>query len=302
MEQTKETTTQTTEKAAVWSVRLSENDKIRLNNLLTIMHGTDNREKLMSIVTKAEAEAAKEETGNQFVQQIQQYADAIVKAAIAQAAAAGTAESRIYSEYEQTLADKTADAEKLVSQVKELETEVAALKETIKAQKEQISEAADRVEKQKEEIYCLKNDLETAQRNAEAVADIQKEYSSRLKAAEAAKLAAEKTAAEALAAQQTAEKATTEANSKVTTLSAKYNAANGKIEELQKQLTKAESRADKAEADKMELIVKTLAAAQQPQHIKKAAAKAAKADAQQVLDTHFEETLEGKGQQKLVED
>lgn len=49
-------------------------------------------------------------------------------------------------------------------------------------------------------------------------------------------------------------------------------------------------------------IPKKRTAAQQPQHTKKATAKAAKADAQQAPDTHFEETLEGKGQQKLVEE
>ena len=299
MEQTKETTTQTTEKAAVWSVRLSENDKIRLNNLLTLMQGTDNREKLMSIVTKAEAEAAKEETGSQFVAQMQQYADAIVKAAIAQAAAAGTIANTVRAEYEQTLADKTTENADLLEVIKGLESQIETLKATIKAQQEQISDAADRVTKQKEQIDALTIELNTAKHNADAVAEIQKEYSQRAKNAEAAKLAAEKAAADALAAQQAAEKATADANSKVANIASKYNALNGKLEEVQKQLTKAENRAEKAEERADKLLEKALAAAQPQQH-KKAAAKATKQHAED--SENFEEVLEEKGQQKLVED
>lgn len=295
MEQTKETTTQTTEKAAVWSVRLSENDKIRLNNLLTLMHGTDNREKLMSIVSKAEAEATKEETGSQFVKQMEQYADAIVKAAIAQAAAAGTAESRIYAEYDKTLADKTAENADLLEVIKDLKSQVTTLKETIKTQKEQISDAADRVEKQKEEIYCLKNDLETAQRNAEAVAEIQKEYSQRAKSAEAAKAAAEKAAADALAAQQAAEKENDRLKLAAAGVDATNKAQAEQIADLKAQLAAAQAQSAQ--------LVTALAtqAQQQQQHVKKSPAKA-KAEAQHDENGEFEHTLEQQGQQKLIKD
>lgn len=294
MEEIKETTTQPAEKAAaVWSVRLSENDKIRLNNLLTLMQGTDNREKLMSIVSRAEAEAAKKETGSQFVQQMQQYADAIVKAAIAQAAAAGTIENTVRAEYEKTLADKTADAHRLLGQVKELESQVENLKTTIKAQQEQISAAADRVEKQKEEIYCIKNDLETAQRNAEAVADIQKEYSQRLKSAEAAKLAAEKAATEAQAVQAAADKECDRLRLASASDTAKVQAQAEQIADLKAQLAAAQAQTGQ--------LLTLLATAQQPQHTKKAAAKAAKAETPTTDNGEFEKTLEIKGQQKLVD-
>lgn len=153
----------------------------------------------------------------------------------------------------------------------------------------------------------MKNDLDSAQRNAAAVAEIQKEYSNRLKAAEAAKTAAEKAAVNAQEAQQAAEKATADANGKVANIASKYNALNGKLEEVQKQLTKAEARADKAEerldkanTEKTELADKLAAIAMQSQHAssRKAAAKPIKhAD----TDADFEEALESKGQQKLVD-
>ena len=82
----------------------------------------------------------------------------------------------------------------------------------------------------------------------------------RFKSAEAAKAAAEKTAADAQAAQQAAEKATAEANGKVANIASKYNALNGKLEEVQKQLTKAEARADKAEERADKMLEKALAA------------------------------------------
>lgn len=293
MDEIKETTTQTTEKAAVWSVRLSENDKIRLNNLLTIMQGTDNREKLMSIVSKAEAEAAKEETGSQFVAQMQQYADAIVKAAIAQAAAAGTIANTVRAEYEQTLADKTEDAQKLLGQVKDMESQIAELKETIRTQQNKLADAADKISQQKEQIDGLNIELETAKRNAEAVAEIQKEYSQRAKAAEAAKAKAEKAAAEAQAAQAAADKECDRLRLAAASDTAKVQAQADQITDLKAQLAAAQ-------AQSAQLLNLLATAQQQPQqHTKKASAKVAKTDS--AANEHFEDTLEGKGQQKLVD-
>lgn len=290
------------EKTTTWGIRLRESEKIKLNELLESIGGNDKKETLLDVLSKAAVEHQSQQTTTGIIAEMETYTKAIMQAALRQATAATAVETATKAKYEELL-DIEQDAKlKLSEQIEALKAQIVELKETIKAQKGQISDAADKVEKQKEEIYCLKNDLETAQQNAAAVAAIQKEYSNRLKAAEAAKTAAEKAAADAMAAQQASEKATAEANSKAANLSAECNAANGKLEEVQKQLVKAEARAEKAEERADKLLEKALAAAQQPQHTKKAAAKAAKADAQQAPDTHFEETLEGKGQQKLVED
>lgn len=76
-------------------------------------------------------------------------------------------------------------------------------------------------------------------------------------------------------------------------IASKHNALNGKLEEVQKQLTKAEARADKAEERADKMLEKALAAtAQQTQ---KATPKAHHAEA----EADFETTIEAKGQQQL---
>lgn len=288
------------EKTTTWGIRLRESEKIKLNDLLETIGGNDKKETLLDVLSKAAVEHQSQQATTGIIAEMETYTKAIMQAALRQATAAAAVETATKAKYEELL-DIEQDAKlKLSEQIEALKAQIADLEQTIKAQKDQISKATDRVEEQKEEIYCLKNDLETAQKNAAAVAEIQKEYSNRLKAAEAAKTAAEKAAADALAAQQAAEKATAEANGKVANIANKYNGLNGKLEEVQKQLTKAEARADKAEERADKLLEKALAAAQQPQHNKKAAAKAAKTDAHD--GDNFEEILEDKGQQKLVQD
>lgn len=293
------------EKTTTWGIRLRESEKIKLNELLESIGGNDKKETLLDVLSKAAVEHQSQQATTGIIAEMETYTKAIMQAALRQASAAAAVETATKAKYEELLDIEQQAKAKLAEQINELKAQIAELEKTIKAQKDRISDAADRVEKQKEEIYCLKNDLDSAQRNAAAVAEIQKEYSDRLKAAEAAKAAAEKAAADAQAAQAVAEKATADANAKVASLSSKYNALNGKLEEVQKQLQKAEARADKAEerTEKAEeraaqLTEKVLAAAQ-PQHTKKAAAKAAKTDS--AADEHFEETLEEKGQQKLVD-
>ena len=297
------------EKTTTWGIRLRESEKIKLNDLLEIIGG-DKKETLLDVLSKAAVEHQSQQATTGIIAEMETYTKAIMQAALRQATAAAAVETATKAKYEELL-DIEQDAKlKLSEQIEALKTQIAGLEQTIKAQKDQISKAADRVEEQKEEIYCLKNDLETAQKNAAAVAEIQKEYGNRLKAAEAAKTAAEKAAADALAAQQAAEKATADANGKVANIASKYNALNGKLEEVQKQLTKAEARADKAEerldkanTEKTELADKLAAIAMQSQHTssRKAAVKPAKhTDAN--ADADFEEILENKGQQKLVQD
>lgn len=67
MEEIKETTQNEAEKAtATWSVRLYENDKLRINDLLEALPGADKREKLMNIISKAEIENNKNQAGSEF--------------------------------------------------------------------------------------------------------------------------------------------------------------------------------------------------------------------------------------------
>lgn len=294
------------EKTTTWGIRLRESEKIKLNELLESIGG-DKKETLLDVVSKAAIESQSQQATTGIIAEMETYTKAIMQAALRQATAAAAVETATKAKYDELLDIEQAEKLKLTEQISELHKEIETLKATIKAQKEQISDAADKVEQQKEEIYCLKNDLDSAQRNAAAVAEIQKEYSNRLKAAEAAKTDAEKAAVNAQEAQQAAEKATADANGKVANIASKYNALNGKLEEVQKQLTKAEARADKAEerldkanTEKTELADKLAAIAMQFQHAssRKAAAKPIKhADA----DADFEEALESKGQQKLVD-
>lgn len=282
------------EKTTTWGIRLRESEKIKVNELLESIGG-DKKETLLDVLSKAAVEHQSQQATTGIIAEMETYTKAIMQAALRQATAAAAVETATKAKYDELL-DIEQDAKlKLLEQVEALKAQIVELKETIKAQKGQISDAADTVEKQKEEIYCLKNDLDSAQRNAAAVAEIQKEYSSRLKAAEAAKAAAEKTAADALTTQQAAEKATAEANNKAANLSAEFNAANSRLEELQKQLDKAEARAEKAEERADKLLEKALAATQ---HTKKAAAKATHTED----GSEFEKALEEKGQQKLVHD
>lgn len=281
------------EKTTTWGIRLRESEKIKLNDLLETIGGNDKKETLLDVLSKAAVEHQSQQATTGIIAEMETYTKAIMQAALRQATAAAAVETATKAKYEELL-DIEQDAKlKLSEQIEALKAQIVELKETIKAQKGQISDAADRVEKQKEEIYCLKNDLETAQQNAAAVAEIQKEYSSRLKSAEAAKTAAEKTAADAQAAQQAAEKATAEANGKVANIASKYNALNGKLEEVQKQLTKAEARADKAEERADKMLEKALAAT--AQQTKTAAKKSHHAEA----EADFETTIESKGQQQL---
>lgn len=285
------------EKTTTWGIRLRESEKIKLNDLLETIGG-DKKETLLDVLSKAAVEHQSQQATTGIIAEMETYTKAIMQAALRQASATAAVETATKAKYEELLDIEQSAKLKLSEQIEALKAQIVELKETIKAQKGQISDAADRVEKQKEEIYCLKNDLETAQQNAAAVAEIQKEYSSRLKSAETAKEAAEKAAADALAAQQAAEKATAEANGKVANIASKYNALNGKLEEVQKQLTKAETRADKAEERADKMLEKALAAT--AQQTKTAAAKAAKTYAHD--GDNFEEILEDKGQQKLVQD
>lgn len=285
------------EKTTTWGIRLRESEKIKLNDLLETIGG-DKKETLLDVLSKAAVEHQSQQATTGIIAEMETYTKAIMQAALRQASATAAVETATKAKYEELLDIEQSAKLKLSEQIEALKAQIVELKETIKAQKGQISDAADRVEKQKEEIYCLKNDLETAQQNAAAVAEIQKEYSSRLKSAETAKEAAEKAAADALVAQQAAEKATAEANGKVANIASKYNALNGKLEEVQKQLTKAETRADKAEERADKMLEKALAAT--AQQTKTAAAKAAKTDAHD--GDNFEEILEDKGQQKLVQD
>lgn len=277
------------EKTTTWGIRLRESEKIKLNELLETIGGNDKKETLLDVLSKAAVEHQSQQATTGIIAEMETYTKAIMQAALRQASATAAVETATKAKYEELLDIEQSAKLKLLEQIEALKAQIVELKETIKAQKGQISDAADRVEKQKEEIYCLKNDLETAQQNAAAVAEIQKEYSSRLKSAEAAKDAAEKTAADAQAAQQAAEKATAEANGKVANIASKYNALNGKLEEVQKQLTKAEARADKAEERADKMLEKALAAtAQQTQKAHHAEAEA-----------DFETTIEAKGQQQL---
>lgn len=281
------------EKTTTWGIRLRESEKVKLNELLETIGGNDKKEALLDVLSKAAVEHQSQQATSGIIAEMETYTKAIMQAALRQATAAAAVETSIKAKYEELLDIEQNAKLKLSEQIEALQAQIAELEQTIKAQKDQISKAADRVEEQKEEIYCLKNDLETAQKNAAAVAEIQKEYGNRLKAAEAAKTAAEKAAADALAAQQAAEKATADANAKVANIASKYNALNGKLEEVQKQLTKAEARADKAEERADKLLEKALAAtAQQTQ---KTAKKAHHAEE----EADFETTIEAKGQQQL---
>lgn len=284
--------------ATPWAIRLYENDKIRLNNLLEVLPGTDKREKLMTIIGKAEVETSKNQASSEFLNQLQQYTTAIMQAATAQAAHAANAENLIRSEYEQTLAAKQAEIENLQKTVAEREDGIRQANAALKEQKAKVSDAADKVEEYREKIEILQNDLQTAKSEAVAVAEIRKEYADRLRSTEKAaakaveeknKAYAEKAAAyEKLAeAQKAADAASTATAAAKATIEA--NAAQ--IAELKAQLAAATVRAERAESEKMQLFNSFLSNQQTQKATKKAHHSEAEAD--------FETTIEAKGQQQL---
>lgn len=276
------------EKSSTWGIRLRDSEKLKLNDMLDSLGG-ERKETLLDIVTQAVIKKNKEEATTGLVAELDKYTKAIMQAALRQASAAEAAEISIKAHYEELLDIEQQAKVKLTGQIDELKKEIESLKTTIEAQKDQISEAADKVEKQREEIYCLQNDLKTAQQNATAVAEIQKEYSSRLKSAEAAKAAAEKAAADALAAQAAADKECDRLRLAAASDTAKVQSQADQIADLKAQLAAAQ-------AQSAQLLNLLATAQQQPQH-KKAAAKAKEAHTE-----NFEEEVEERGQQKLIEE
>lgn len=284
--------------ATPWAIRLYENDKIRLNNLLEALPGTDKREKLMTIIGKAEVETSKNQASSEFLNQLQQYTTAIMQAATAQAAHAANAENLIRNEYEQTLAKKAAEIEALQKTIAERDEEIHQANTTIKEQKAKVSDAADKAEKYREKADALAIELQTAKSEAVAVAEIRKEYADRLRSTEkaAAKAVEEKNKAyteKAAAYEKLAEvqKAADAASTDNAAQKATIDAQAARIAELKAQLAAATARAERAEAEKMQLFNNFLTAQQTQKTAKKAHHAEAEAD--------FETTIEAKGQQQL---
>lgn len=284
--------------ATPWAIRLYENDKIRLNSLLEALPGTDKREKLMSIISKAEVETSKNQASSEFLSQLQQYTTAIMQAAAAQAAHAATAESLIRSEYEQTLAAKQAEIEALQKTVAEREDGIRQATALMKEQKSKVTDAAAKVEEYRKKADVLAIELQTAKSEAVAVAEIRKEYADRLNAAEKAakheealKHEAEAEKAAVYVQLRDAQKAADAACTEATAQKATIDAQAAQIAELKSQLAATTARAERAEAEKMQLFNSFLQQ-QQPQ---KATKKAHHAD----TEADFENTLEAKGQQQL---
>lgn len=284
--------------ATPWAIRLYENDKIRLNTLLEALPGTDKREKLMSIISKAEVETSKNQASSEFLNQLQQYTTAIMQAAAAQAAHAANAENLIRSEYEQTLAAKQAEIEALQKTVAEREDGIRQVTAALKEQKAKVSDAAAKVAEYKEQADSLAIELQTAKSEAVAVSEIRKEYADRLRLTEKAatkaveeknKAEAEKSAVYARLAE--VQKAADAANTATAAAKATIDAQAAQIAELKAQLTAATARAERAEAEKMQLFNSFLSS----QQTQKAAKKAHHAEA----EADFETTIEAKGQQQL---
>ena len=280
------------DKTTTWGIRLRDSEKLKLNDMLDSLGG-DKKETLLDIVSKAVVAQQSQKATTGLIAELETYTKAIMQAALRQASAAAAVETATKAKYDELLDIEHDEKVKLTEQIDTLKKEIDTLKAAIKAQKEQISAAADKVEKQREEIYCLKNDLETAQRNAEAVAEIQNEYSSRLKAAEVAKAAAEKAADDAQAAQAAADKECDRLRLAAASDTAKVQSQADQITDLKAQLATAQAQSAQ--------LLNLLATAQQqpqPQHAKKAAAKA-KTEAH---TENFEEEVEERGQQKLIEE
>lgn len=302
MEEIKETTQNEAEKAtATWSVRLYENDKLRINDLLEALPGADKREKLMNIISKAEIENNKNQAGSEFLMQLQQYTNAIMQAATAQAVHAGNVEALIRTEYEATItrlqqekaalqSEKTAQEEKHKEQLDES-------KAAIKEKDAIIDKAVKRDAEHKDTILGLEAKLEVAQRNAEAVSSIHKDYANRLKAAEEALKEAEAQKREAETEKATiyarlanVQKIADDAATKAAANQATIDAQSAQIAALKEQLTDAAKRAERAEAEKMHLMDSIL-----QQQSQKATKKASIHK-----DANFDEhEVEVRGQQQL---
>ena len=232
------------EKTTTWGIRLRESEKIKLNELLETIGGNDKKEALLDVLSKAAVEHQSQQVTTGIIAEMETYTKAIMQAALRQASASAAVETATKAKYEELLDIEQSAKLKLSEQIEALKAQIAELEKTIKAKDDLLSKAADAVAKRQEQIEELENKLHDAQSNAAALLQIQNDAIQRAKAAEAAKAAAEKAAADALAAQQAAEKATADANAKVANIASKHNALNGKLEEVQKQLTKAEARAD----------------------------------------------------------
>lgn len=298
------------EKTTTWGIRLRESEKIKLNDLLETIGGNDKKEALLDVLSKAAVEHQSQQATTGIIAEMETYTKAIMQAALRQATAAAAVETATKAKYEELL-DIEQDAKlKLSEQIETLKAQIAELEKTVKAKDDLLSKAADAVAKKQEQIEELENKLHDAQNNAAALLQIQNDAIQRAKTADAGKAEAEKALAEAEKAHKSTEKALAEANGKVANIASKFNSATARIDELLKQISKAEARADKAEerldkanTEKTELADKLAAIAMQSQHAssRKAAVKPAK-HTDGNADADFEEILENKGQQKLVQD
>lgn len=253
-----------------WSIRLFENDKIRLNNLLEVLPGTDKREKLMGIISKAEVETSKNKASSEFLSQLQQYTTAIIQSATAQATHATNTENLIRSEYEQILAKQSDEIEALQKVIAERENNIQELNGMLKEQKVKMSDAAAKVEEYREKVEILQNDLQIAKSEAVSVAEIRDEYIGRINVAEAAfkeaemvknKIESEKAAV--CAELDNMKKTIDSAIADNAVLNATIDAQGNQIVELKEQLMAATTRAERAESEKMQLFSDFLAAQQQ---------------------------------------
>lgn len=253
-----------------WSIRLFENDKIRLNNLLEVLPGTDKREKLMGIISKAEVETSKNKASSEFLSQLQQYTTAIIQSATAQATHAANTENLIRSEYEQILAKKLEEIEALQKNIAEREDNIRELTGMLKEQKVKVSDAADKVEEYREKVEALQNDLQIAKSEAVSVAEIRDEYIGRINVAEAAlkkaemaknKIESEKAAV--YAELDNMKKTVDSVTADNAVLNATVDAQNNQIVELKEQLMATTTRAERAESEKMQLFGNFLAVQQQ---------------------------------------
>lgn len=179
------------EKSSTWSVKLYEADRIRLMNLLDVIPVENRREAFMDIITKAEVATAKEQAATGFVAELEKYTKAIMQSAVRQVSMFEAAEAAYKGDAQQRLDAESKAKEEAYKEIKMLREQIKDLNGIIKIQKDKLTDCADALFKKQEQIDNLKVDFETAQRNVEAVAEIQKEYSMRLKKAETAKVEAE---------------------------------------------------------------------------------------------------------------
>ena len=298
------------EKTTTWGIRLRESEKIKLNELLETIGGNDKKEALLDVLSKAAVEHQSQQATTGIIAEMETYTKAIMQAALRQASASAAVETATKAKYEELLDIEQSAKLKLSEQIETLKAQIAELEKTIKAKDDLLSKAADATNKKQDQIDDLENKLHDAQNNAAALLQIQNDAIQRAKTADAGKAEAEKALIEAEKAHKSTEKALAEANGKVANIASKFNSATARIDELLKQISKAEARADKAEerldkanTEKTELADKLAAIAMQSQHAssRKAAVKPAK-HTDGNADADFEEILENKGQQKLVQD